>query len=120
MRLYLDDDTASAILTRLLRNAGHDVETPVGAGLAGQDDPIHLTFAIQEKRVLLSKNYQDFEQLHLLIQQAQGRHTGILVVRQDNDPRRDLTARGIVRALHRLEIAGVNVENDYIILNHWR
>ena len=91
MRLYLDDDSAAALLVRLLRNAGHDVQTPPTVGLAGQDDPIHLTWAIRENRVLLSRNYKDFEQLHLLIQQSQGRHAGILVVRQDNNPRRDLT-----------------------------
>ena len=85
MRLYLDDDTASALLTRLLRNAGHDVAIPSGVGLAGQADPIHLTWAVRDSRTLMSRNYEDFEELHLLIQQAQGRHPGILVVRQDND-----------------------------------
>jgi predicted nuclease of predicted toxin-antitoxin system len=120
MRLYLDDDSASALLTRLLQQAGHDVETPSGAGLSGRADAIHLTWAIRENRVLLSRNYEDFEELHLLIQQAQGQHPGILVVRQDNDPRRDLTPRGIVRALGNLEAAGVQVQNDYLILNHWR
>jgi predicted nuclease of predicted toxin-antitoxin system len=96
------------------------VDTPAGAGLAGQSDPIHLTWAVRENRVLLSKNYDDFEELHLLVQQSQGTHPGILIVRQDNDPRRDLTAAGIVRALHNLETAGVNVHSDFVILNHWR
>lgn len=76
MRLYLDDDSASGVLTRLLRNAGHDVETPSGAGLAGEADPIHLTWAIREARVFLSRNYEDFDELHLLIQQAPSRHPG--------------------------------------------
>src|SRR5579862_1515744 len=83
MRLYLDDDIASALLTQLLRNAGHDVAIPADAGLSGYADPIHLTWAIRDNRSLLSKNYKDFEPLHLLIQQAQGRHAGILVARQD-------------------------------------
>lgn len=120
MRLYLDDDIASALLARLLRNAGHDVETSSGAGLAGAADPLHLTWAIRENRVLLTRNYDDFERLHLLIRQAQGHHPGILIVRQDNDPRRDLTPAGIVRAIRNLEAAAVSVQEDCIVLNHWR
>jgi hypothetical protein len=38
MRLYLDDDSASALLTRLLRYARHDVLLPVDASLSGADD----------------------------------------------------------------------------------
>jgi hypothetical protein len=33
MRLYLDDDSASALLTRLLRQAGHDVRVPSEVGM---------------------------------------------------------------------------------------
>jgi hypothetical protein len=39
MRLYLDDDSASSLLTRLLRQAGHDVRLPSEVGMAGEDDP---------------------------------------------------------------------------------
>jgi L-lysine 2,3-aminomutase len=55
-----------------------------------------------------------------LIQQAQGQYPGILVVRHDNDPSRDLTAKGIVSAIRKLEAAGVPIENQLVILNHWR
>lgn len=120
MRLYLDDDTASALLTRLLRNAGHDVQVPGDIGLSGSPDPLHLTKSIADTRICVTKNHDDFLLLHDLIQQAQGRHPGILVVRQDNDPSRDLTPKGIVAALRKLESAGVPIENEFIILNHWR
>ena len=63
---------------------------------------------------------RDFENLHLLIREARGHHAGILVVRQDNDPTRDLTDKGIVTAVRRLEAAGVPVANEYLVLNHWR
>jgi hypothetical protein len=43
MRLYLDDDSVSGLLIRLLNNAGHDVEIPADGGLSGQDDAMHLT-----------------------------------------------------------------------------
>jgi hypothetical protein len=40
MRLYLDDDSAGALLTRYLAQAGHDVEIPADVGLTGDDDPV--------------------------------------------------------------------------------
>jgi hypothetical protein len=120
MRLYLDDDSADPLLAQLLRNAGHDVELPNNAGLSGEPDAVHLTHAIGDARVLMTKNYRDYEYLHNLIIVAQGHHPGILVVRQDNDPKRDLTSRGVVRELAKLEAAGVPIADSYHILNHWR
>ena len=38
---------------------------------------------------------------------AGGHHPGVLVVRQDNNPKRDLDAKGIVRALRKLIKSGV-------------
>jgi predicted nuclease of predicted toxin-antitoxin system len=93
MRLYLDEDLASALLVKLLEKAGHDVSTPVATRTLGQADAVQLTCAIRENRACLSRNYQDFEELHLLIAEAQGRHFGILVVRKENDPTRDLTPK---------------------------
>jgi predicted nuclease of predicted toxin-antitoxin system len=120
MRLYLDDDLASPALARLLRNVGHEVQLPAEAGLAGRKDPIHLAHAIREDRVLLTRNYGDYEDLHNLIAGAHGHHSGIVVVRRDNDPRRNLTHHQIVCALGRLESSGIPIPDEYIILNHWR
>jgi predicted nuclease of predicted toxin-antitoxin system len=120
MRLYLDDDSAAALLARLLRNAGHDVQMPVDAGLSGEDDAIHLTHAVRDDRVLLTGNHRDFLNLHNLVMQTGGHHPGILVVRRDNDPMRDLPPSGIVRAIRNLEAAKIPLRDDYIILNHWR
>jgi hypothetical protein len=120
MRFYLDDDISAGLLVQLLRGAGHDVQVPPDVGLAGRPDPVHLTHAIRESRVFLSRNYRDFELLHLLILQAQGHHCGILVVRRDNDPRRNMKPRDIVRALANLEAAGVPITDEYIILNAWQ
>jgi hypothetical protein len=120
VRLYLDDDIVAALLVRLLRNAGHDVQTPADAGLAGRSDPVHLAHAARTDRVCLSRNYRDFEELHLLVLQVQGHHPGILVVRRDNDPRRNLSPRDIVRALRNLAAAGVPTADEYIILNAWQ
>ena|SRR5690242_5218388 len=120
MKLYLDDDCAGKLLAQLLRKAGHDVQVPADAGLAGARDPVHLRHALREQRVLLSRNYQDFESLHELLMEAAGHHPGILVIRKDNDPRRDLKAAGIVRALGNLLAAGISLTDRYVILNHWR
>jgi hypothetical protein len=120
MRLYLDDDSADPVLAQLLRATGHDVEAPRDVGLSGEPDPVHMTHAIGATRVFLTKNYRDFEYLHNLIVVAQGHHPGILVVRQDNDPKRDMTPRGIVHALAKLEAARVPIADGYHVLNHWR
>jgi predicted nuclease of predicted toxin-antitoxin system len=120
MRLYLDDDIASALLVRLLRNEGHDVQVPADVGLSGHPDPVHLTQTIRDDRACLTRHHRDFEHLHLLVRQAQGHHPGILVVRLDNDPTKDLSASGIVRALRNLLAAGVPVADELTILNHWR
>jgi predicted nuclease of predicted toxin-antitoxin system len=120
MRIYVDEDGASPLLARLLRQAAHDVTLPSNVGLVGRSDQVHLAHAIRDGRVLLTKNYGDFEDLHELIMVAQGHHPGIFVVRQDNDPTRDLKPVGIVRAIGNLLAAGVPIPDNYHILNHWR
>jgi len=120
MRLYLDEDTAAALLVQFLRRGGHEVEVPADAGLLGEWDPIQLMHAIQEDRVMLTRNYEDFEDLHNLIDVAQGHHPGILVIRRDDDPRRNMSPRDIVRAIANFEAAGLPIADSYHILNHWR
>src|SRR5262249_53499792 len=95
MNLYLDDDSAKALLATLLRNAGHGVVVPLSVGLSGADDPEHLLHAVQQSLVLLTHNHDDFRILHLLVQATRGTHPGILVVRRDNDPSRDMKDRDI-------------------------
>ena len=58
--------------------------------------------------------------LHEVVQVAQGTHPGILIIRLDNDPTRDMTPRQIVTAIARLEAVGVPLANQIYILNHWR
>lgn len=120
MRFYLDDDLASRLIQRLLTEAGHELQLPAQVGMGGEDDAVHLTRAIRDKRVLLSGNHDDFEILHDLVIQAGGHHSGILVVRRDNDPKRDLSPRGIAVAVRNLEAAGVDMVDCFYVLNHWR
>lgn len=120
MKIYLDDNITSGLLINLLHKAGHDVQIPSDVGLAGQDDAVHLAHAIRQSRVAVSEDYSDFQNLHDLITAAHGHHPGIFVVRKDNDPRRDLTPRGIVRAIANLIAAGFPIADQYTALNHWR
>jgi hypothetical protein len=120
MRLYLDDDSVDTVLTRMLRQAGHDVQIPADVGMSGDDDPVHLAHAIREGRTLLSHNHRDFRNLQNLVMQAQGHHHGILVVRRDNDSKRDMRSNDIVRAIGNLVAAGVPIADERHILNHWR
>src|SRR5687768_9805183 len=109
MRVYIDEDLAQGLLVRLLRTAGHDVEDPSGARLMGSSDPVQFRFAIRDQRVCLTANYEDFEDLHLLIKEANGNHPGVFVVRQENNPARDLSPKGIVTAIRKLQSAGVPI-----------
>ena len=120
MKLYLDDDSASTLLARLLQHAGHIVQLPAAFGLSGAKAPKHLRQAMREHAVLLTHNYEDFEILHELLMEGHRHHPGMLIIRKDNDPNRDLKPSGIVRAIRNLERAGIVAADQYIILNHWR
>jgi hypothetical protein len=120
MRLYLDDDIASALLAQTLRRAGHDVRTPSEAGLTGTSDSVHFRRAIQDDRILLSRNYVDFENLHFLVLESKGHHPGVLLVRRDDNPRRNMKPSDILHALHNLEASHIPLADSCLTLNQWR
>jgi predicted nuclease of predicted toxin-antitoxin system len=120
MNLYLDDDSASLRLATMLRGAGHSVAIPADFGMIGASDARHLICAVERNLILLTRNYKDFLDLHDLVRGAQGEHPGVLVVRLDNDPSRDMKDRDVVRAIANLEHAGVPIVNELHVLNHWR
>ncbi len=119
MRLYLDDDSVGGELRKRLGEAGHDVHVPPGSGRDVVSDPVHLAAAIRAGRMILTRNYKDFAELHDLIAAAGGHHPGILSVRQDND-RRDMRPHQIVAAITNLESSGVEFLSQLHILNHYR
>jgi hypothetical protein len=96
-------------VVKLLRREGHDVLIPADFQLSGAKDPSHLRQAIREKAALLSHNYDDFQVLHDLLAEGQGHHSGILIVRKDNDPARDMKPPHIVRAIRNLSAAGIPI-----------
>ena len=116
MRLLLDEDTQANLLVRLLREAGHDVETVTEAGMTGKADPDVLAYARRTQRVLLTRNGRDFLRLH----QADSAHMGILVEHQDADAAKNMTYRQIVAALGKLGESGWSLVGEFVGINAWR
>jgi predicted nuclease of predicted toxin-antitoxin system len=120
MRILIDENMSSRLLADQLRAAGHDLVLASDVGLLSTSDPRVLTWAVGQGRLVLTRDHEDFTDLHDLVQAVGGRHPGILVVRFDNDPRHNLTERGIATALKNLESSGIVVADQVHVLNHWR
>lgn len=120
MNLYLDDNMSKALLATLLRRAGHQVIFPSDVGTAGISDARHFVHALDNALVVLTKDHQDFEDLHLVVRASHGQHPGIMAIREENDSKRDMKDRDIVRAIGNLERAGVLIANEFHVLNRWR
>jgi predicted nuclease of predicted toxin-antitoxin system len=120
MNIYIDDDSASRQLSTLLQKDGHKISIPVDQATSGAPDPVHLTQAIRNHQILLARNARDFSLLHELVITSGGSHPGIVLLHFDNDPTRDLTPKGIVAAIAKLENSGLRLSNTLHVLNHWR
>jgi predicted nuclease of predicted toxin-antitoxin system len=120
MNLYLDDNIDDHTLAALLRKAKHTVVRPADAALAGRSDALHLEYAIRSGLVALTSDAEDFNDLSRLVLTSGGNHSGILIVRYDNDPTRDMKPKHIISAIAKLERAAVALVNQVVILNHWR
>jgi predicted nuclease of predicted toxin-antitoxin system len=120
MNIYLDDNKLDPILARMLRQVGHTVIHPADVGLMGASDARHLEHAIRAGLVVLTSDSVDFRELNDLVVTCGGKHPGILVVRYDNDAKRDMKPKHIVRAVGKLEKSGVPIANKVTVLNHWR
>jgi predicted nuclease of predicted toxin-antitoxin system len=80
-------------LVTLLNNAGHVVVVPAGVQLSGASDARHFIYAMQHSLILVTRNHDDFLDLHEVIRTGHGTHPGILIIRFDNDPTRDMIPR---------------------------
>jgi hypothetical protein len=115
-KIYLDDCAYDKELVRQLEQAGHQVVTPAGAGTTGQADDVHFTYAASHDLLLLTRNPDDFLELH----DKNPIHAGILLIYQDNDPDRDMAYAEIVRAIANLITAGMARRGAVQVLNAWR
>jgi predicted nuclease of predicted toxin-antitoxin system len=120
MRIYLDDNTTDPVLVVELRKRGYEVVLPSDAALSGGSDARHLVYAIQGNLVILTRDYDDFTDLHDVVIAAGGEHPGIFVVRFDGDPTKDMKPRGMAAAVDQIEASGLPMINRLYVLNHWR
>jgi predicted nuclease of predicted toxin-antitoxin system len=120
MRILIDENMSNQRLGTRLQAAGHDVVLASDVGLLTVSDPRVLTWAVGQDRPVLTRDYEDFTDLHGLIMACGGHHPGLLIVRFDDDPRHNLTERGIVTAVKNLESSGISIPSQIHVLNHWR
>lgn len=105
-KIYTNENFYYATV-EILQQLGHDVLTSKAAGNANKRIPDEdvLAFAIAEKRIVLTFNYQHFKRLHRFISQ----HFGIIICTEDKD-HPALAAR-----IHEaIESAGGNLENQLV------
>jgi len=120
MRFLVDENLSSPRLASRLRAQGHDPVLAIDVGLLSVTDARVLIFAIGQALPVLTRDSEDFEDLHDLVMAALGHHAGILIVRFDNDPRHNLTDRGIATALSKLESSGIPIRDRIHVVNQWR
>ncbi|MGZ3472475.1 MAG: DUF5615 family PIN-like protein [Isosphaeraceae bacterium] len=120
MRSLVDENLSSPRPASPLRAQGHDPVLASDVGLLSVTDARVLIFAIAQALPVLTRDSEDFEDLHDLVMAAVGHHPGILIVRFDNDPRHNLTDRGIATAISKLESSGVPIRDRIHVLNQWR
>ncbi|AFY50469.1 Protein of unknown function DUF82 [Nostoc sp. PCC 7524] len=113
--MLLDEDSQAKYLVNLLQAAGHDVVTVNLVGLMNRPDSVVLDYARQDQRVLLTRNCDDFHELH----QTNPIHSGILAVYQNSDVAKNMSYQLIVKAIANLEAAEYKLNNQFVILNQW-
>src|SRR5438067_2304969 len=113
MKLLLDEESQSKLLARLLREAGHDVQTVTETGLDAHSDAEVFAYSRRERRVLLTRNVKDFQALH----DTEADHPGILVEHQDREPAKNLSAADITRAIGNLVSSGWEIVGQFVALN---
>jgi predicted nuclease of predicted toxin-antitoxin system len=120
MKLLLDENMSDPRLAARLRAQAHNPVLAGDAGLLSAADARVLSWAIVQAVPVLTRDYEDFTDMHDLIMTAGGHHPGVLVVRFDNDPRNNLTDRAIATAISKLEASGLPIPDRIHLLNQWR
>jgi predicted nuclease of predicted toxin-antitoxin system len=116
----VDENMSSGRLALRIRAAGHDVVLATDVDLSSVSDARVLVWAVAHSRPVITRDHEDFADLHDLVLAVGGHHPGILVVRFDNDPRHNLTERAIAISLSNLESSGIGLADGIDVLNHWR
>ena len=116
IRLFVDEDLQAKRLVRMLRLAGHDVMTTTEAGLDGASDESVLGRAFCERRSVLTRNADDFREMH----ESGLNHAGILAVFEGRQAGKNMSRDDIVQAIANLEAAGLDIAGQFISLNAWK
>jgi predicted nuclease of predicted toxin-antitoxin system len=120
MRLLIDENISYPRLASRLQAHGHGPVLAGDVGLLSASDARVLIWAIAHALPVVTRDSEDFEDLHELILAAGGHHPGMLVIRFDRDPRHNLTDRAIANAINKLESSGVPIPDQIHVLNQWR
>jgi hypothetical protein len=120
MEIYLDDCADSDLLGSYLEQAGHHVFTPSSEGIVGSDDPVHLAHAAAKGCTLITKDPDDYTQLHHEWQRQGRAHHGILLIYDESIFGKDMEPPDIVRAISKLLASGIPIADELHVLNHWR
>ena len=120
LSLYLDDCADDDTLAGLLRQARHQVSTPRVTGTSGVSDKEHLDYAARCGYTLLTKDPDDFIDLHDQWQASNRPHSGILLIYEDKDVRKNMSRTQIVAAIENLIASAVPIANEVHNLNQWR
>ena len=120
MRFLIDENMSDRLLASRLKAQGHDPVLAIDVGLLSVSDPRVLIWAIAQSVPVLTRDSEDFTDLHDLLMAAGGHHPGILLVRFDSDPQHNLTDRGIASAIKKLEASGIPIPDHLHVLNQWR
>jgi hypothetical protein len=118
--MLLDENFSDPRLAARLRAKGRDPTLAPDVGLLSVSDPRVLISCIAESIPVLTRETDDFEDLHDLAIAAAGHHAGILIVRFDNDPRQNLTDRGIGTAITKLDPSRIEIRDGIHALTQWR
>jgi predicted nuclease of predicted toxin-antitoxin system len=103
LRVYLDEDV-DVLLAPLLAAHGVDGVTTLAAGNLRRPDEEQLSFALQESRVIITHNRNDFENLAIAWWGQQRDHAGIVLAIRRSDTYELL--RHILPVLHLFDQAG--------------
>lgn len=120
MICYRDDDVDQDLLVQLAAARSHNLISPRLVGRSGQQDALHFLYAAAQRIPIMTRNANDFEALHEFGLGIGGHHSGLIVVYDESDRRKNMRPREIVRALSNLESAAVTLDNQLIALNHYR
>ncbi len=120
LSLYLDDCADDDTLAAHLRLAGHRVLTPRIAGTSGVSDREHLDYAARHNYTLLTKDPDDFIELHDQWQMTNRTHSGILLIYEDKEASKNMSRAQIVAAVNNLIASGIPITSAIHLLNQWR